>query len=312
MTDRAAPSATDPFAAVQALILQHAKRGADQLAVHTQGHLRAAVRSLTAAKGTHIVIVTGFFIGNQADGHPETDGPIGAAQLGHFLQLAGWQVTLITDQNCAAAVQCARDVLHAQFNVRILSTLDDISQLRSAWDQGINAPSHIIAVERAGPAADGAPHNMRGVDISATTAPLHELFAGKAAIPTITIADGVNEIGMGVMPASAVAELGPIDATIHCTIKVDHVVLAGVSNWGAVGFAAAATLLDPALQQDLNAVFDPTVGDAIAQALCDGQIAVDGVTNTFTTETVDGISAKIGHSVTKSVLAVAIAVQKLD
>ena len=49
--------------------------------------------------------------------------------------------------------------------------------------------------------------------------------------------DGGNEIGMGRVSRRTLAAAG-IPLRIVSTVKVDHLVVAGVSNWGAYGIVA--------------------------------------------------------------------------
>ena len=60
---------------------------------------------------------------------------------------------------------------------------------------------------------------------------------------TIGIGDGGNEIGMGKLPAGLIAQHVPNGAQIACVTSCDHLVVAGVSNWGAYGLAAGVRLL---------------------------------------------------------------------
>ena len=53
----------------------------------------------------------------------------------------------------------------------------------------------LVYIERVGPARDGSPHNMRGIDITEWTAPLSQLTL--LGLHTIGVGDGGNEIGMG-------------------------------------------------------------------------------------------------------------------
>jgi hypothetical protein len=54
---------------------------------------------------------------------------------------------------------------------------------------------------------------------------------------TIAIGDGGNEIGMGRVYARLARE-GRLMARIACVVPADHLVVAGVSNWGAYGIVA--------------------------------------------------------------------------
>lgn len=55
---------------------------------------------------------------------------------------------------------------------------------------------------------------------------------------TIAIGDGGNEIGMGNV-RGRLARMSPLMARIASVVRVDHLVVAGTSNWGAYGVVAA-------------------------------------------------------------------------
>jgi hypothetical protein len=54
---------------------------------------------------------------------------------------------------------------------------------------------------------------------------------------TIGVGDGGNEIGMGKVRAR-LSRLGSLMARIAAVVSTDHLVVAGVSNWGAYGITA--------------------------------------------------------------------------
>src|SRR5262249_1140608 len=104
--------------------------------------------------------------------------------------------------------------------------------------------SHAVAIERCGLGSDGRPRNMRAVDVSPWTAPLDDLFTG-GPWQRIAIGDGGNEVGMGKLPAGLIAKTVPNGERIACITPCDHLVVAGVSNWGAYGLMAALAVLRP-------------------------------------------------------------------
>jgi hypothetical protein len=130
-------------------------------------------------------------------------------------------------------------------------------------------PTHLVAIERPGRNRDGDYLNMRGHSVAGWNAPLDELFiCGGGREPgldrgwpekgasrlcphgrrsprsvsgrpvTVGIGDGGNEIGMGTVRAR-IARLDPLRARIATVVRVDHLVVAGVSNWGSYGVVAA-------------------------------------------------------------------------
>src|SRR5690606_11362887 len=121
--------------------------------------------------------------------------------------------------------------------------------------------------------------NMRGRDISATTARVDELFLQHPH--TVGIGDGGDEIGMGNLAPHipAIDTLPDMPATT-CTT---HLVIASVANWGAYGVIAALSGL---VHQNLLPT--PEAETVLIQrAVAFG--AVDG-TNSKRTLTVDGFS----------------------
>ena len=191
-----------------------------------------------------------------------------------------------------------------------------------AWDcfaSGLQPTTHCVAIERVGPShtpssvgaglasAEAEPlraqfaslvsvedydrgHNMRGEIVDAALAPLHVLF-DRAVAPwpwtTIGVGDGGNEIGMGQIAWDVLSQAiarGPAPR-IACRVATDHLIIAGVSNWGAQALAAAVAMRRD--REDLIASW--SVADE--QRLIDDLVtagAVDGVTRQ-PTATVDNL-----------------------
>jgi hypothetical protein len=99
-------------------------------------------------------------------------------------------------------------------------------------------PTHLVAVERPGRARDGHYRSARGRSLTEWNGPLDELFlAAPARVVTVGVGDGGNEVGMGTVRAR-VARAGGVFPRIASIVKVKHLVVAGVSNWGAYGIVA--------------------------------------------------------------------------
>jgi hypothetical protein len=94
-----------------------------------------------------------------------------------------------------------------------------------------------VAIERPGRAADGGYRSARGESVGQWNPPLDALFLAGSRAVTIGVGDGGNEIGMGAVPRQRLRRAG-IPARIASTVEVTHLVVAGVSNWGAYGIAA--------------------------------------------------------------------------
>ena len=99
---------------------------------------------------------------------------------------------------------------------------------------------------------------------------------------TVGIGDGGNEIGMGAVRAK-IARLDPLRARIATVVPADHLVVAGVSNWGGYGIVAALARLTG---NDL--LHTPELERRLIQA-CVAVGAHDGVTRRRE-HTVDGLS----------------------
>jgi Domain of unknown function (DUF4392) len=88
------------------------------------------------------------------------------------------------------------------------------------------------------PPLSGARGSTRSASRSARGLALTSGHAQAGSRPvTIGVGDGGNEIGMGNVRAR-LARLGPLMARTAAVVGADHLVVAGVSNWGAYGITA--------------------------------------------------------------------------
>jgi D-glutamate cyclase-like protein len=191
------------------------------------GALRAA-RALTGART--VLIVTGFIV---ADGMPETDGPPGAAVLGRALRQLGARVRYTTDAATLPTLVAA------------LKSLGEPADA-FAYPDGARAagevlarerPTHLVSIERPGRGRGGDYLNARGASVAEWNRPLDEMFLRRGRAVTLAVGDGGNEIGMGNVRRALLRE-GALMARIASVVRVDHLVVAGVSNWGAYGIVA--------------------------------------------------------------------------
>ena len=132
---------------------------------------------------------------------------------------------------------------------------------------------------------------MRGVDVSPWTAPLDDLFLGGRWVK-LAVGDGGNEIGMGWLPSGLIARTVPNGEAIASTTSCDHLVVAGVSNWGAYGLMAALAVLRPDWTSTIAGFLTAERDLAVTRAIVDGAGAVDGVT-ARREATVDGFGADV-------------------
>jgi hypothetical protein len=296
----------------QILALDPGRR--DIAAFARAGAAAAAARALQHAR--RVLIVTGFTV---EPNMPETDGPPGAAVLGRALRRIGARVGYVTDAANVPLVEAALKTLDEPSDDVVLypAAPDGARRLLEA-----ERPTHLVAIERPGRNRAGDYLNMRGVSVAAWNAPIDELFvvagavsparaegglrkthAGSVARParaeggprkmragsdlrrpvTIGIGDGGNEIGMGAVRAK-LARLDRLRARIATVVSVDHLVVAGVSNWGGYGVVAALARLT-----GLDLLHTPEIERRLI-ATCVAAGACDGVTRRRE-PTVDSIGA---------------------
>lgn len=280
------------IAALERLIQVEVGRNVTALFAAAEGGLAGAAATLAALKSGGIGVITGFYVPGGTPPAAETDGPIGAALLIKGLAAVGLSCRLATDEACRNA--CATALAAAGAAAVPIDTARPgapLDALIARWrDAGIVLA---LAIERCGRSADGAPRNMRGEDISAQTAALDELFLA-GPWDTIAIGDGGNEIGMGALPPGLIARHVDHGARIACTTPARHLIVAGVSNWGAYALLAALAVLRADGRARLLACLDPDVDRAILTAAVEHGPAVDGVSRRQTL-TVDNLDLAVHH-----------------
>ncbi len=158
--------------------------------------------------------------------------------LAGALTQVGVPCRLVTDEPCRAT--CAAALRGTDVPLDVVPLGGAVDDTVALWRRlGV---THALSIERCGRSADGAPRNMRGEDISAFTTPLDELFLA-GPWQRIAIGDGGNEIGMGSLPASLIGAHVAHGETIACATPADHLIVAGVSNWGAYALIGALAVI---------------------------------------------------------------------
>ncbi len=278
---------------------------ANNLITATEGDFAAACRSLAETPDPVVAIVTGFFIPQAEPPSGETDGPLGAVFLARALVPLGFHVALVSDAFCERALQLGLQACGLDKEVPLLTLPWAVSP--SDLSLGDLPPlTHLIAIERVGPshtldslrrqpgstAQDVAAferevpaahhdrcHTMKGRDITDQMVPAHLIFehaAGQTTWPvTIGIGDGGNEIGMGKVPWSTIRRNIQNGAMVACRVPTDHLIVAGISNWGGYGLAAAVRLLHGAAPN--AGLFDPEREREILKTMVEGGPLVDGM-----------------------------------
>ncbi|HSE95377.1 MAG TPA: DUF4392 domain-containing protein [Methylomirabilota bacterium] len=227
---RSTPSGADPVEALCALDL--AGRRIGRLVV--PGEMAGAARSLLG--GARAILVTGFV--PRAGWGAETDGPSGTVILGRALRRLGATVRYLADPPVAPLLQACLRVLREPRDVLQVSGPAPAALEAARSAVAAFAPTHLIAVERPGRAADGGYYNARGGAIPAANAPLDGLFLRPSPeVTTVGVGDGGNEVGMGRVRARVARDV-PHGARIGSVIRTDHLIVGGTSNWGAWGLVA--------------------------------------------------------------------------
>jgi hypothetical protein len=273
----ASPSRLDPIDQVLALDLG----GRGIASFFRPGAGLAAARALLKAQ--RVLIATGFCV---PPGVPETDGLPGAGVLGQALRRLGADVRWITDPPVVAPLRAVLDVLDLAADIEVTPEDGRAEALLAR-----TRPTHLVAVERPGRARSGDYLSARGESVAAWNGPLDALFlrrAGRRPV-TIGVGDGGNEIGMGNVRARLVRE-SPLMAKIASVVRVDHLVVAGTSNWGAYGIVAGLSRLSG---QPL--LHTPEVERRLIEA-CVAAGAVDGLRR-WPKPTVDGLDLDVHAAV---------------
>jgi len=211
------------------IILQYGHRGMPILAKYLpENYLEVAARAILSWPKGKVLMTTGFYTA----GFAETDGPLGLVAMAKALKTLGFEPMVVTDKYCKGFFEIQDlPVIYVELDAK-QEDLDAILEQQK--------PVGLISIERCGSNIEGDYANMRGISVAAVTAPIDIMFdLAYGKIPTIGIGDGGNEIGMGNVQEVIKNQL----SLVPCRNKVDHLILASVSNWGGYGLVAALSEL---------------------------------------------------------------------
>lgn len=294
------------MATTEETILSHSQRGMHKIVPHLETRFcAAAARAVLSWERGTVILTTGFYVA----GFAETDGPAGTLVLAKTLRGLGFDPVILTDRFCANFFEW--EGLAVEY-LPVGATDAQCAAVLDAYD-----PVGMISIERCGVNVRDGYENMRGVDISAHTAPCDRLFqmvgpeqdaepfciAVRSAlrrkrVPTIGIGDGGNEIGMGNVKQVIASELD----LVPCRVTVDALIVATVSNWGAYGLAAELEKLSR--RTVFSTIDDMPVAIKVERYL-DRTVkmgSVDGVTCKHLAH-VDGFDASVGLGILDSLAA---------
>ncbi len=215
---------------------------------------------------SRVLIVTGFPVPPAQA--PETDGPPGALALALAVEKLGGRADILTYPEIREA-------------------------LTEFWDSFVERPrlsgySLVIAIETPGRSADGRHYSMSGLEVKREAFDGVVLEARRLGIPTIGIGDGGNEAGMGKIRELVVKHI-PHGEKIASVVETDELITSAVSNWGAYGLIAEASMLTA---KNLLEDFDEV---EIVEALAEAGI-IDGVTKRAEVS-VDGIGMEVHRKI---------------
>jgi hypothetical protein len=100
---------------------------------------------------------------------------------------------------------------------------------------------------------------------------------------------------MGSLPRELIAQYVDHGETIACITAARHLIVAGVSNWGAYALLGALAALRPDWRERLLACLNEKLDQAILEATVNHGPAVDGVSR-LRAMTVDNLDLAIHHS----------------
>ena len=192
----------------------------------------ASTKILECDKNLPSFLLTGFCCMHEKC---ETDGPIGTAILCKTLRDLGFNSTVLTDSYSSIVVISASTLcpVHITDNIQTLP----------------KNLSFVISIERPSKTVKTRDYRtMRARDISNVTSPLDDLFPSvfypeiQKPYLTISIGDGGNEVGTGNV-YNEVCQNVKFGEDIASSTTCDILILAGVSNWGAIALAASLVIL---------------------------------------------------------------------
>jgi hypothetical protein len=211
---------------IDQIVLRHDRRGMASLAAGVSKDAYGEAAAFLLERYRRVLILTGFYV----SGTIETDGPPGAIAIARAIEALGGRPTLVSDRYATPILRAvSRGLTVEEFDIADRAESQVLANALIARIQ----PTLIVSVERCGETDRGRYLNMHGEDISPYTASLDALVR---SVPSIAIGDGGNEIGMGNIDSRLRQELGILEP---CHTRADHLLLAAVSNWGALGLIAA-------------------------------------------------------------------------
>lgn len=261
------------------LLARHDPGGRGLASSDAESHLYSAAANLLDAE--RVILVTGFCIRAAMIG--ETDGPSGTLAVAHALRQLGKEVVLVSDKFSDGLLEAGAKVLGAPYPITVLSPVQEESDRAIDALLASFAPTQVVAIERPGSAIDGHRYSMRGEILDELVPSADRLLTppGERSYATIAVGDGGNELGMGHLRDSLMDRIN-LGELIFCDTEADHVIPAGISNWGAYALAASLAVLSGKAilirPEDELAVLEAQVAvGAVDGCTRKNDVSVDGV-----------------------------------
>lgn len=209
--------------------------------------LLRAVLALSHART--VAVTTGFPVRTEFDVTEKINGPPGALAVCQALLSLGKDVTLIVDERRENLyISCVKHMVDiGAIKSGTLAVIPfEKAKKKLQQNSTLSTPVYdcLLSINRPGRNRYGTYCSIKGEDISRYVQPivideLFEMAQQNPHITTIGIGDSGNELGMGRVYGSVVKKIS-LGETIACSVSVDYLIVAGVSNWG--GYAVACGL----------------------------------------------------------------------
>jgi hypothetical protein len=191
------------------------------------------------------IITTGFRL--PPLGVQETDGILGAASLAKALRTAlNAKPILLIEENSTAVLMAILKSLGEKTTVVLGLPTRKLEEAKEKAEEILDeySPAALIAIEKAGCNNLGEYHTMKGENVTNFHTKIEAIVekAWKKGTVTLAIGDGGNEVGMGnikevverIVPYATQC-CCPCKSGIASQSKVDLLIPAAISNWGAYG-----------------------------------------------------------------------------
>jgi hypothetical protein len=109
---------------------------------------------------------------------------------------------------------------------------------------------------------------------------------------------------MGALPRALIAAHVALGGAIACVTPAQHLIVAGVSNWGAYGLLGALAVLRRDWHAQLLPCLDETLDRRVLETMIEEGPAVDGVSR-LPLPTVDNLPIAVHHEKLRRIRALA-------